>query len=252
MRIKRGIIMSEIVSWFSGGVTSTVATKIVIDKYGKNNVKPIFFETGNHHPDNERFFIECEKWFDIPITVLQDENHSSIYSVFEKRQFINSPFGAPCTLVLKKQMRQKWEKENKFSCQVFGFENEPKEINRSLRFIREYPHTNAIFPLIEMGIDKKMALDILKENGIEAPTMYQLGYSNNNCIGCVKGGMGYWNKIRVDFPEVFEKTVRLEREIGASCIRNQYLDELEPSRGRMSKPYVQSCGIFCEPEGVIL
>ena len=32
-----------------------------------------------------------------------------------------------------------------------------------------------------------------------------MGYNNNNCIGCIKGGMGYWNKIRVDFPEVFEK-----------------------------------------------
>ncbi len=35
--------------------------------------------------------------------------------------------------------------------------------------------------------------------------MYDLGYPNNNCIGCVKGGMGYWNKIRKDFPEVFQK-----------------------------------------------
>lgn len=31
--------------------------------------------------------------------------------------------------------------------------------------------------------------------------MYDLGYANNNCIGCVKGGIGYWNKIRIDFPE---------------------------------------------------
>ena len=36
------------------------------------------------------------------------------------------------------------------------------------------------------------------------PLMYDLGYPNNNCIGCVKGGMGYWNHIRKDFPEVFE------------------------------------------------
>ena len=36
----------------------------------------------------------------------------------------------------------------------------------------------------------------------------------NNCIGCVKGGMGYWNKIRRDFPERFEEMAALEKEIG--------------------------------------
>ena len=53
--------------------------------------------------------------------------------------------------------------------------------------------------------------------GIKRPIMYDLGYSNNNCIGCVKGGMGYWNKIREDFPEVFQARAKLEREIGRSC-----------------------------------
>ena len=42
--------------------------------------------------------------------------------------------------------------------------------------------------------------------------MYDMGYPNNNCIGCVKGGMGYWNHIRKDFPEVFDSRAKLERE----------------------------------------
>jgi len=75
--------------------------------------------------------------------------------------------------------------------------------------------------------------------------MYDLGYSNNNCVGCVKGGMGYWNKIRVDFPEVFENRAKLERLIGHSCIKGVFLDELEPNRGRMSDEVLPECGIFC-------
>lgn len=63
--------------------------------------------------------------------------------------------------------------------------------------------------------------------------MYDLGYHNNNCVGCVKGGMGYWNRIRIDFPEVFRKMAELEREIGHSCINGVYLDELAPGRGRI-------------------
>lgn len=81
--------------------------------------------------------------------------------------------------------------------------------------------------------------------GIRRPIMYDLGYPNNNCIGCIKGGMGYWNKIRVDFPEVFEKRAKLERELGCSCINGLYLDELEPGRGRMDMEIFPECGIMC-------
>ena len=70
---------------------------------------------------------------------------------------------------------------------------------------------------------------ILNRLGIRRPAMYDLGYQNNNCIGCVKGGMGYWNKIRKDFPEVFERRAKLEREIEHSCIKGVFLDELDLS-----------------------
>ncbi|CAK7024888.1 MAG: hypothetical protein EUB_02291 [Eubacterium sp.] len=66
-----------------------------------------------------------------------------------------------------------------------------------------------------------------------------MGYPNNNCIGCVKGGMGYWNMIRKDFPEVFSRMAKLERDIRHSCIKNCFLDELEPNRGRKPKMILQ-------------
>ena len=31
-----------------------------------------------------------------------------------------------------------------------------------------------------------MCADIILKNGIKLPTMYELGFHNNNCIGCVK------------------------------------------------------------------
>ena len=75
--------------------------------------------------------------------------------------------------------------------------------------------------------------------------MYDLGYNNNNCVGCVKGGMGYWNKIRVDFPEVFESRARLERELDNKILKECFLDELEEGRGRMSEEIMEDCSIFC-------
>ena len=103
------------------------------------------------------------------------------------------------------------------------------------------------FPLIDNKINKQDCYRYVRDTlGIELPAMYRLGYGNNNCIGCVKGGMGYWNKIRVDFPEVFALRARLEREVGASCINGCYLDELPPNTGKRNPPICEECGVFCQ------
>jgi hypothetical protein len=58
--------------------------------------------------------------------------------------------------------------------------------------------------------------------------------------------MGYWNKIRIDFPDIFKRRSIMERDIGASCINGKYLDELEENAGREQKVILEDCGFFCE------
>lgn len=58
--------------------------------------------------------------------------------------------------------------------------------------------------------------------------------------------MGYWNKIRVDFPEVFERRAKQERKFGRTCIKGIYLDELDPNRGHMNLEVMEDCGIACQ------
>ena len=83
--------------------------------------------------------------------------------------------------------------------------------------------------------------------------MYKLGYNNNNCIGCVKGRAGYWNKIRKDFPHIFEKMSKVERDLGISInqkmikgkIHRVFLDELSPNDGHNIKEPDIDCGVLC-------
>jgi hypothetical protein len=107
---------------------------------------------------------------------------------------------------------------------------------------------------MERGITKQECHRLINEAGIALPTMYRLGYINNNCIGCVKGGMGYWNKIRKDFPEAFERMAKQERKMGATILSDRrdgkrirlYLDELEPGRGRYEAEPNIECGVLCK------
>lgn len=239
-----------VIAWFSCGATSAVACKIALSLY--DDVRIYYIETGSAHPDNDRFIKDCEKWYDQPIHTIKSKKYNNVAEVLRKG-FINGPTGAACTLQLKKKVRYDLEHKLKvWDGQVWGFEFDTKEINRAIRFKQQYPDNKPLFPLIERRITKENALGMLWQAGIKIPTMYKLGYNNNNCIGCVKGGMGYWNKVRVDFPHIFNETAKIEREIGATCLKDEkgiiYLDELDPNRGDPVKEIIPDCSLICQIE----
>jgi hypothetical protein len=234
---------TRIVCWFSCGAASAVATKLAIaENAGKLPLVIAYTEVIEEHPDNKRFLKECESWFGQEILILgNDKYNRSIYKVFEK-QFIKTPKGSPCTRTLKKSVRQKFELVT--DRQVFGYTAE--EQTRLDRFIDANNDVDIWTPLIDKGLGKDDCLAMLKNAGIELPMMYKLGYSNNNCIGCVKGGMGYWNKIKVDFPEHFDRMAKLERFKQQKIFKDRYLDELKPDDGNYpSEPNIE-CSIFCQ------
>ena len=236
-----------IISWWSAGVTSAVATKIAIEEFG-SSVKPIYFAIDSAHDDNARFKKECEDWYGCEIEVWRSEKYKDQFDVIKKTRYVNGPAGARCTSELKKSVRQRVEKELTYDGQVFGFEFSKKEINRAIRFKEQYPVSKPIFPLIEKRMTKPECLHFLEKANIGSPAMYGLGYKNNNCIGCVKGGAGYWNKIRIDFPDHFKQMAELEREVGNSCIRGDFLDELDAKKGHKQKIIMPDCGNFCDIE----
>jgi hypothetical protein len=245
---------SFVLSWWSAGVTSAVACKMAIELY--ENVELYYVHIDTAHEDNVRFKAECEQWYGREIKQVKSKKYKDQFDVIAKTGMVNSPEGARCTLELKKNVRFEIEELNSLnlfndrviSNQVWGYEYDLAQVNRAIRHGQQYPNQNALFPLIEKGITKENCAGKLMSVGIELPKMYQLGYTNNNCIGCVKGGMGYWNKIRVDFPQHFDRMAKLERQVGYSCINGVFLDELKPTQGRMAKEVIPSCGLICDIE----
>ena len=205
----------------------------------------IYTHVENQHPDSLRFLHDCEKLLRQKITILQSDRFKDVDDVIEKTRCINTPYGAPCTQRLKRDVRKEWERKNSdHHIYVWGFDrNETARANRIVKTMTDYEHE---FPLIENNLSKEDAHGLAERLGLKRPVMYDMGYPNNNCVGCVKASAGYWNKIRVDFPEVFERRARQEREIGHSCINGTFLDELDPKAGNMKQEVMEECGIFCE------
>lgn len=246
--------MRRILCHFSCGAASAVATKLAINKYGKDRVEVLNIHIKEEHPDNQRFLKDCEEWFGVPITTVQNDKYDgSIYEVF-KQGYLKGTNGAPCTTQLKRKVRAQFQRED--DIHIFGYTAE--EAQRAIDFEERNEMLDVDWVLVDANLIKQDCLAIIQDAGIKIPFMYELGYKNNNCIGCVKGGMGYWNNIRKDFPEVFARMAMVEREIGHSILKEEvkvqgkkktrsvYLDELDPNRGDMRNEMDIECSFFCE------
>lgn len=238
--------MPRRVCHFSCGASSAVAAKIILKKDPAAVVVNAFIEEEDE--DNRRFLRDCERWLGTQIVQLRDTKYgASAYEIFRRERYTKGKFGAPCSRALKKRVLEDWSLPGDVA--ILGYTVEEQE--RADRYL-DANNVPAEFPLIEAGLWKADCLAIIERAGIVLPRMYLLGYSNANCVGCVKGGEGYWNKIRVDFPDRFEEMCRIEDQLGpgAYIFRDREtgkrfpLRQLDPNAGRHDEPEIE-CGFAC-------
>jgi len=233
---------TRLLSWFSCGAASAVASKIAVDDYSDEfDVELVYCNLlADEHPDNRRFIADVERWTGRPVKILAHPKYKTTEEVFRGVRYIVGPKGAPCTKMLKKEVRKAYQRPD--DTHVLGFTSD--EETRINDFDNDFPDLDTEWILRDRRITKQDCYRILTGAGIKLPAMYLLGYRNNNCVGCVKGGMGYWNKIRRDFPEKFASMSAIEDEIGATILRDEKrvdgervsfplpLSQLSPGRGR--------------------
>jgi hypothetical protein len=235
--------------WFSCGVTSAVAAKLALQKYAGAafDVHVCYCDTGSEHGDNARFFRDVQSWLGVEIKVLRSEKYKNVDEVIEGERFIVGPNGAPCTKFLKRLPRIAYQDPD--DIHVFGFDTEDQAKGRVKDWGKNNPELSCDYPLLHHSLSKGECLTLCRSVGIEPPITYAMGYKHANCIGCVKGGMGYWNKVRVDFPQVFATRAKQERDLNHAILKDDdgpvFLDELDPKRGRYEDEPEIACGLFC-------
>jgi PP-loop superfamily ATP-utilizing enzyme len=246
--------MKRVLVWFSCGAASAVAAKLAVEKYG-DQCEVLYCDTlAYEHPDNPRFMADVSAWIGKEIKLLKSEKYADIFDVFTRTGWLIGVGGARCTTELKKNVRKAYQRPD--DLHIFGLTAD--EQRRIDRFEDENADTDVEWILLDNGVKKNDCYRMLQEAGIDLPMMYKLGYNNNNCIGCVKGQAGYWNKIRVDFPDAFDRMAKLERKLNVAINKTYagdgkrkrvFLDELDPSAGRNVPMPDIDCGVLCiKPE----
>jgi len=244
------IDMDTIVVWFSCGAASAIAAKKTIEYYGKtHNVLCVNNPVIEEHEDNRRFLKSVEEYIQHPIVEARNPDfpNASIMEVFDKRKYMSGISGAPCTMELKRKARYHFELNHNIDFHVLGFTLD--EWRRQKNF-NEHERANTIPVLISNLVTKDDCFKKLRRDNIRQPEIYNMGFPNANCIGCVKAtSPSYWNLVRNQFPEVFQQRAEQSRRIGAKLVRLQgkriFLDELKPTdKGGFIKSW--ECGIFCD------
>lgn len=240
----------NIAVWFSSGVASACASKLIIDLYSaSNNVMLLNTPILEEHPDNARFLSDCSKAFNFPIisVVNSNFNSSSAFDVWNSSKFMSSIHGAPCTSILKRQARYNFEVNNKIDFHVLGFTID--ELPRYNRFVT-FERKNVIPILIENNFTKQSCFDYIHNLGISPPKIYSLGFPNANCIGCVKSSSpSYWDLVRSHFPDIFQSRCVQSRSLNCRLVlfsgKRIFLDEL-PLHFKKYPIKSYSCSLFCD------
>lgn len=238
----------RILVWFSCGAASAVAAKVAVEAYAAKRevvVMNVAMDT-DEHPDNPRFLREVEAWIGQPIIRVKSDKYTGIHDVFLQERYIAGVMGAACTRRLKRDIFDAHQQPE--DNLVLGMTVD--EGARIAKLIARNPTTKYLWLLADNGITKDDCYGVLQAAGIELPVMYKLGFTHNNCLGCVKGGMYHWNQVRKHFPERFKQMAETERDVGHAVLKSNgvpvFLDELHPKRGRKEDEPNLSCGLLCE------
>ena len=248
--------LKRVVVWMSGGCASAVAGKLAIERHSDQfPVLLVNTDTKSEDEDNYRFLNDCGKWLGYPITYISNPKYNNTHEVYEHRNFFKNQYGAVCSFELKKKPRRLFE-DLTGDLQIFGYTSDPADIERAHRFSVNNPEVTTWYPLIEREYTKTVCRQIIAKAGIKEPRTYSEGFKNANCLqyGCVKGGVGYWNLIRVKRPDVFGRMAQKERQLGYALCKATidgvadtpiYLDELPAHWGNYKTEPAFQCGLFC-------
>lgn len=252
-RAQGEFILSRTVVQFSCGAASAVMAKLLLAELPAEQVLIVNAFVRQEHEDNRRFLADCEAWFAHPVKVVSSAKYdASTYNVWLRKRFMKNRFTAPCSEELKRKAIAPLMLPDDTS--AIGYTADKRDSDRAERLEDFFPDEHFRFPLIERGLTHADCLAMVERAGIELPLMYRLGYQNANCIGCVKGGEGYWNKIRRDFPDEFVQIANIQESLGpgANLFRNRKtgvrfsLRELDPDAGRYEDEPEISCSFGCQ------
>lgn len=225
---------ARIIVQFSGGAASYIAGKLAAEEVGPANVVFLFADTRIEDEDLYRFSRDVERKLGVPITAIADGR--TPWDVFFDVRMMGNSRADPCSRILKRELLRRWLDANgnpETDTIIIGYD--ANEAHRFGPLQERYKPWRARAPLIERGIFKETALQMLQRDGIFLPRLYAMGFPHNNCGGfCIKAGQAQFAKLLEHFPDRYAAHEAKEEEFRAFIGKDVSI--LRDRRGKHTRP----------------
>lgn len=219
---------------FSGGVTSWLAGRRVVDEFGPDGCVLLFADTCFEDADLYRFLHEAANNLGLSVTRIADGR--TPYQVMSDERIIGNSRIDPCSKKLKRQLLDRWTKEN---CDLQTTINyvglDWTEGHRLARLQARATPWRFESPLMNPPLlNKREILRTCRDAGMEPPRLYAQGFAHNNCQGaCVKAGQAQWALLLRTNPCLYGEIEQWETDMRA---RVGDYSILKDRRGGTTKP----------------
>ena len=201
---------------FSGGACSWATAMRVKERHPGEEIVLLFADTLIEDEDLYRFLIDAERQLGLPVTRISDGR--TPWEIFKHKRWIGNTQLAHCSLLLKKEMLDKWIGEHcdpARTIQHFGADwTEMHRVNlqrkskpgyRIEAYMTEAPY-----------MTKQDILRWMSKCELRPQRLYEMGFHHGNCGGfCVKAGQAHFALLLKTMPERYAFHENKERELRA-------------------------------------
>lgn len=226
--------MRRVVVGFSGGVTSAWCAGWALRNFPREEVVLLWHDTKEEDEDTYRFKDAMAAALGMPITEKSDGR--SVTEVARDEGVVPNDRMAFCSRILKQEQGLKYIHEIQEQgvteiIRVFGFSaNEPERIQRQTvygwKMATFWCEVSTRFPIVETGTTKQECWDWCNcTMGVPPPRMYEWS-DHANCPGCFRGKKTYWLAVAEHRPDIYQKRIELEDELGHTILGDVSLVQL--------------------------
>lgn len=214
---------------FSGGIGSWGVAKLVAKRFGTDNLYLVFTDVkGNaesphigEDEDTYRFLKDAVA--NIGGKFIYINEGRDIWEVFKDKRFLGNSRLANCSHLLKQKPARQWLDANcdpETDTVYVGIDW--TETHRLPAIERNYQPYKALAPLAipnyfsdeKKYFTKNELIAWAKDEGLEPPRLYSLGFAHNNCGGgCVRAGQGQFKRLLDTMPERYATWETKEQEM---------------------------------------
>ena len=242
--------MTDHVVMFSGGLCSFHAAHRVLQERDRERVTLLFCDTLIEHDDLYRFLDDAGRVLNHPITRISEGR--TPWQLFHDEGMIGNTRADLCSRILKRELADKWVKENCDPNPVLYFGFDFTEAHRLEDVKNAKPWAKCEAPLLKPPYlwphqMVQRALDM----GIEPSNSYKQGFSHDNCGGfCVKAGHATFARLLHHRPDVFadneaeEQRFRQTTGKDVSILRDRRGGETKPLTMRKFRENLENGGLF--------